>query len=107
MLGFLSEYWLLILVCAIFIAAVVILALKGYKKESRAIALSLVAAAEERYGGGTGEIKYSAVASALYGRLPAAARILLDEKTISSIIEEAVKKLKKYLSSESGKAPQT
>ena len=106
MLGFLSEYWLLILVCAIFIA-VVILARKGYKKEARAIALSLVAAAEERYGGGTGEIKYSAVASALYGRLPAAARILLDEKTISSIIEEAVKKLKKYLSSESGKAPQT
>lgn len=79
MLGFLSEYWLLILVCAIFIAAVVILARKGYKKEARAIALSLVAAA----------------------------RILLDEKTISSIIEEAVKKLKKYLSSESGKAPQT
>ena len=105
MLGFLSEYWLLILVCAIFIAAVVILARKGYKREARAIALSLVAAAEERYGGG--EIKYSAVASALYGRLPAAARILLDEKTISSIIEEAVKKLKKYLSSESGKAPQT
>ena len=88
MLGFLSEYWLLILVCAIFIAAVVILARKGYKKEARAIALSLVAAA-------------------LYSRLPAAARILLDEKTISSIIEEAVKKLKKYLSSESGKAPQT
>lgn len=101
MLGFLSEYWLLILVCAIFIAAVVILARKGYKKEARAIALSLVAAAEERYGGGTGEIKYSAVAAALYSRLPAAARILLDEKTISSIIEEAVKKLKKYLSSES------
>ena len=45
MLGFLSEYWLLILVCAIFIAAVVILARKGYKKEARAIALSLVAAA--------------------------------------------------------------
>lgn len=107
MLGFLSEYWLLILVCAIFIAAVVILARKGYKKEARAIALSLVAAAEERYGSGTGEIKYSAVAAALYSRLPAAARILLDEKTISSIIEEAVKKLKKYLSSESGKAPQT
>ena len=56
MLGFLSEYWLLILVCAIFIAAVVILARKGYKKEARAIALSLVAAAEERYGSGTGEI---------------------------------------------------
>lgn len=33
MLGFLSEYWLLILVCAIFIAAVVILARKGYKKK--------------------------------------------------------------------------
>ena len=57
MLGFLAEYWLLILVCAIFIAAVVILARKGYKKEARAIALSLVAAAEERYCGGTGEIK--------------------------------------------------
>ena len=100
MLGFLSEYWLLILVCAIFIAAVVILARKGYKKEARAIALSLVAAAEERYGGGTGEIKYSAVAAALYSRLPYAARLLIDEKTISSIIEEAVRKLKKYLSEE-------
>ena len=40
------------------------------------------------------------MAAALYERLPSAARILLDEKTISYLIEDAVKKLKKYLSSE-------
>lgn len=100
MLEFLSEYAPVLLAVAVLAALVIILAKKGMEREVKAIVLSLVAAAEQRFGGGTGEIKYSAVAAALYERLPSAARILLDEKTISYLIEDAVKKLKKYLSSE-------
>ena len=100
MLEFLSEYAPVIIAAAVLAALVIILAKKGMEREAKAIVLSLVAAAEQRFGGGTGEIKDSAVAAALYERLPSAARILLDEKTISYLIEDAVKKLKKYLSSE-------
>ncbi len=100
MLEFLSEYAPVIIAVAVLAALVIILAKKDMEREAKAIVLSLVAAAEQRFGGGTGEIKYSAVAAALYERLPSAARILLDEKTISYLIEDAVKKLKKYLSSE-------
>lgn len=100
MLEFLSEYAPVIIAVAVLAALIIILAKKGMKREAKAIVLSLVAAAEQRFGGETGEIKYSAVAAALYERLPSAARILLDEKTISRLIEDAVQKLKKYLSSE-------
>lgn len=94
MLEFLSEYAPVIIAVTVLAALVIILAKKGMEREAKAIVLSLVAAAEQRFGGGTGEIKYSAVAAALYERLPSAARILLDEKTISYLIEDAVKKLK-------------
>lgn len=102
MLEFLSEYAPIIIAAILLAAIIIILARKGMKREAKAIVLSLVAAAEQRFGGGTGEIKYSAVAAALYERLPSAAKILLDEKTISRLIEDAVQKLKKYLSSENG-----
>lgn len=91
MLEFLSEYAPVIIAVTVLAALVIILAKKGMEREAKAIVLSLVAAAEQRFGGGTGEIKYSAVAAALYERLPSAARILLDEKTISYLIEDAVK----------------
>ena len=80
MLEFIAEYWLLAVALAAFAAAMVILVRKGYTREAKAVALSLVAGAEERFGSGTGEIKYSAVAAALYSRLPYAARLLIDEK---------------------------
>lgn len=66
----------------------------------KTILLHLVTEAEEKWGGGTGEIKFSAVAEALYDKLPSAARFLLSGKTIASLIESAVERMKQYLSQE-------
>lgn len=99
MMQFLSDNLAVIIVVIVAIVAVIVLARFGYKKEVRSILLYLVASAEEKCGGGTGEIKYSSVIASLYEKLPVFARLLLSEKTLSSLIEEAVSKLKNYLSS--------
>ena len=72
----------------------------GCVRQAKTILLHLVTEAEEKWGGGTGEIKFSAVAEALYDKLPSAARFLLSEKTIASLSESAVEKMKQYLSQE-------
>ena len=49
---------------------------------------------------GLGDVYKRQVAEALYDKLPSAARFLLSEKTIASLIESAVEKMKQYLSQE-------
>ncbi len=100
MIEFIKTYYVEIIAAALFIGAVVLMSYKGYKNQAKAIVLSLVAAAERKWGGGTGDIKYSEVASALYGKLPSFAKIVLNKATISKIIEDAVSKLKEHLSDE-------
>lgn len=97
MLEFIKTHYAEIIVAVLFVAALVIMFRKGYKTQAKSIVLSLVAAAEKRWGGGTGEIKYAEVVSALYEKLPSFARLLLDKTTISNIIEDAVTKLKEIL----------
>lgn len=58
--------------------------------------LSLVAAAENKWGAKTGAIKYSSVVERLYEIFPAA-KYLLGEKALSSLIEEALANLKNNL----------
>lgn len=72
----------------------------GCVRQAKTILLHRVTEAEEKWGGGTGEIKFSAVAEALYDKLPSAARFLLSGKTIASLIESAVERMKQYLSQE-------
>ena len=69
----------------------------GCVRQAKTILLHLVTEAEEKWGGGTGEIKF---AEALYDKLPSAARFLLSGKTIASLIESAVERMKQYLSQE-------
>lgn len=94
MLEFLKTHYVELIAAALFIVAIVLMFRRGYKKQAKSIVLSLVAAAEARWGGGTGEIKYAEVVSLLYEKLPAFARMLIGESTISKIIESAVGKLK-------------
>ncbi len=69
----------------------------GCLNQAKAILLHLVVEAEERWGGGTGAIKFSEVAERLYEKLPNAAKILLSEKTIAALIENAVVQMKNIL----------
>ncbi len=69
----------------------------GCLNQAKAILLHLVVEAEEHWGGGTGEIKFSEVAERLYEKLPDVAKILLSEKTIASLIENAVAQMKTIL----------
>ena len=98
MIEFIKENYILIIAAAVFILAICIMIKRGYGKQAKAIVLSLVAEAEERFGGGTGEIKYSAVVKAIYDRLPALGRFLISRTALSKMIESAVAKLKEILS---------
>ena len=97
MIEFIKTYYVEIIAAVLLVGAVVLMFYKGYRKQAKAIVLSLVAAAEKKWGGGTGEIKYSEVSSALYEKLPAFAKLLLNESTVSKLIEGAVSKLKTFL----------
>ena len=91
-----------IVLSVIFVAAaavgIILLFRSGCVRQAKSILLYLVTQAEEKFGAGTGEIKFSAVADALYEKLPSAAKFFLSEKTIASLIESAVSKMREYLS---------
>ena len=59
----------------------------------------LIIEAEKAFGGGTGQLKYAAVVTWLYERLPTIIKILFTEKQIDGMLEDAVTKMKKYLES--------
>jgi hypothetical protein len=89
-----------IIIAFVFVAVIAVLffAAKGkYRKVAKHILLSLVLAAEKRFGGGTGEIKFAVVADALYERLPFIVQILFTENDIAKMIEEAVDRMKEIL----------
>ncbi len=72
----------------------------GLSDRAKKILLGFVAEAEAIFGGGTGEIKFSAVLGRLYAAMPSALQFLFSEKTVASWIEDAVNALKACLSEE-------
>lgn len=68
-----------------------------YKKEIAVTLLYLVTQAETEFGANTGELKYSAVATWLYEKLPFTARLFLSTTLINQLIEDAVEQMKLYL----------
>lgn len=92
-----TEFWLWAIIVAVLMIAAIVLYRCGCVREARLILLHLVSEAEARWGGGTGEIKFSEVASRLYEKLPQAARYVLSTKTIASLIEHAVAQMKTIL----------
>lgn len=91
-----SNIIFLIALVAVIVMCILLLKTK-YKKQASEVLLYLVTQAEQQFGGGTGELKFSAVASWLYNQLPSMAKVILSEKTISNLIEDAVTYMKKYL----------
>ena len=99
MLNFLVTYWDSVLVVVILIIGLIVLVKKGYSYYAKQILFYLVTKAEAEFGGGTGQLKYAAVTTWLYEKLPAIAKFILTPKTIDALIEEAVQQMKKYLTS--------
>ncbi|MBQ9511252.1 MAG: hypothetical protein IJR55_06125 [Clostridia bacterium] len=97
---FIKSHIVEILLSAAAVVCAFILIKRGYKQRAKDILLSLVAAAERKWGAGTGEIKFSSVIGAIYEKLPFV-KLFLSEKTLSTLIEDAVDALKKYLYGES------
>ena len=99
-MDFLHEHLTSIVFLVLTAVSLLLLARFGYVKKAKAILLCLVTEAEQKWGGGMGEVKFSAVAEMLYAKLPAAAKWLLSEKTIASLIERAVETMKTCLAEE-------
>lgn len=97
-IDFIALHWSSVLVVVLFIVALIILVKRGYSKYVKQICFYLVCEAEAQFGSGTGSLKYAAVTSWLYDRLPAVCKFFFTEKQIDKLIEDAVSKMKNWLS---------
>jgi hypothetical protein len=80
----------------------IVLIKKGYREKVRQILFFLVCKAEETYGNGTGAIKYAAVTTWLYERMPSLIKFIFSQKEIGHMVEQAVVEMKKYLAETHG-----
>ena len=78
-----------------------IIRIKSCASKVNDMLLYLVIKAEEQFGGGTGDIKYSAVVTWIYERLPSIITWLFTKKQIDKMIEDAVSIMKEYLNKNS------
>lgn len=105
MIEFLTDYWDSMLVIVLFIVICIVLVRKGSTQYVKQMLFYLVTRAEAEYGSGTGELKYAAVTTWLYERMPAIIKFFFTAKQIDAMIEAAVQQMKDYLSkNESAKA---
>lgn len=93
--NFLLANWDSVLVVLAFLALIVVLIKRGETKILEKILFNLVTQAEKQFGGGTGELKFAAVADWIYQRIPAVLKLLFTEKDIAHMIEAALDEAKK------------
>jgi hypothetical protein len=97
MMEFLAQYWDSILVVVLFIVICIILVKKGSAQYVKQMLFYLVTQAEAEFGSGTGDLKYAAVTTWLYERMPAILKFFFTAKQIDTMIEAAVDQMKEYL----------
>jgi len=97
MIEYLTQYWDSILVVVLFIAFCIVLVRKGSAKYVNQMLFYLVTQAEAEFGSGTGDLKYAAVTTWLYERIPAILKFFFTAKQIDAMIEAAVEQMKEYL----------
>lgn len=98
MIEFLTDYWDSMLVIVLFIVICIVLVRKGSTQYVKQMLFYLVTRAEAEYGSGTGDLKYAAVTTWLYERMPAIIKFFFTAKQIDAMIESAVQQMKEYLS---------
>ena len=90
-----GNYIFIVLAIAALIALIAGLRSK-YSAICAEMLLYLVMKFEAQLGDGTGEVKYSAVTEALHKQLPTVAQLVLTQKEIDKLIENAVDYMKVY-----------
>lgn len=94
----LLGHWLDVVIVVAGLTAAVLLWRRGRVDIVKHLIRTLVVEAEKEYGSGTGRIKFEAVLTAVYERIPALLRLLISKQRIEDWIEEAVQWLKDQLS---------
>ncbi len=94
-LDFLLQNWDSVLVILAFLGFAAALVKRGETKILKKILFNLVVQAEKQFGGGTGELKFAAVADWIYQRIPAILKLLFTEKDIANMIEAALEEAKR------------
>lgn len=102
MIEFFTTHWASILVAVLFIALVIVLALRGKKQIIYKMLYALVTEAEKQYGAGTGSIKFAEVMTKMYSMLPAVIRIFVTYDTLAKWIEDALAEAKERWKNEAG-----
>ncbi len=97
MLNFIKLNISSILVVLVFVVGLLFLYKKGKKGFVNQVILSLVVQAEKALGSGTGDLKYVMVVENVYKILPPILKMLISEKELDNMIEDAVEYLKEYL----------
>lgn len=97
MINFIIGNWDSVLTVILFLLLVLVLIRRGEVTKVRKMAFYFATLAEEEFGGGTGELKFAAVTTWLYERLPVIVKILFTPKQIDKLIEDSVEKMKRYL----------
>jgi hypothetical protein len=95
--NFIMTQWANIALVVAFIILCLFLIKRGYGYYVGEMLFYLVTEAEAKFGSGTGELKYAAVTTWMYEKLPTLAKLLFTRKQIDQMIEAAVIRLKKYL----------
>ena len=95
--NFIISNWDSILTIILFMVFLLFLIKKGAIKQVNQILFYLTIEAERQFGSGTGSLKYAAVTTWLYERLPSIIKILFTDKQIDKMIEKAVSDMKDYL----------
>lgn len=93
----LLGHWLDVVIVVAGLTAAVLLWRRGRVDIVKHLIRTLVVEAEKEYGSGTGRIKFEAVLTAVYEKMPALLRLLIPKKKIIEWIEEAVQWLKEQL----------
>lgn len=75
---------------------VVVLAVQDKNEIIYGMIYALVEEAEERYGAGTGKLKFSYVLEKVYYKIPAAIRIFVSYGMLEDMIEKAVAEIQEY-----------
>lgn len=86
-----------IITIIVFIGICLVLVKRGYTPKVKEMLFWLVIRAEEMCQGGTGAIKFSAVVTMIYNKLPSIVQLLFTQKQMEALIEEAVQRMKDYL----------
>jgi len=98
MLNFFINNWEALVIIAVILVGAIIGINLGFKKQIKAGILYLVTEAEKEYGSGTGELKYAAVSTWIYEKLPTLLRLFISASMIDDLIEWGVAQMKEYLS---------